>query len=180
MRIADRVTFKAQAMHGPLASRVVSQTRQRPPPGSRFRTGCAGCPIGPGGFQWPMERREHRQENCCLPPSYGGKNSLCSRLTITALALTATRGSSRSACVRRDLRERGTDHRMSREARGSLPVPGRTRRFGSRFPDIPGRGRNSTHLATCCHLQRRVLTTNCERHIPCVHRPASVTAILGV
>ena len=24
-----------------------------------------------GGFQWTMERREHRQENCCLPPSGG-------------------------------------------------------------------------------------------------------------
>ena len=33
-----------------------------------------------GGFQWTMERREHRQENCCLPPGSGGKNSTAQRL----------------------------------------------------------------------------------------------------
>jgi hypothetical protein len=26
-----------------------------------------------GGFQWTMERREHLQENCCLPPDLVGQ-----------------------------------------------------------------------------------------------------------
>jgi hypothetical protein len=30
--------------------------------------------LRPGGFQWTMERREHRQETCCLPPIWRGKN----------------------------------------------------------------------------------------------------------
>ena len=40
-----------------------------------------------GGFQWTMERREHRQENCCLPPGSRGKNSTSLTLNSYRIAL---------------------------------------------------------------------------------------------
>ena len=49
-----------------------------------------------GGFQWTMERREHRQENCCLPPNRGARTASDLSSTIRALVSSSTRESFRS------------------------------------------------------------------------------------